>query len=93
MLNEFILTKDSICPKQFVRILKVLNKTSDFFFNKCVLFVLFCLRKCQGFHFLRSVLTESTWANFKALLSAGWSVLKFFKKRALKHIPGVITNV
>lgn len=41
MLNEFVLTKDSICPKQFVRLkfvrnLKVQNKTSDFFLNKCV---------------------------------------------------------
>lgn len=37
MLNEFVLTKDSICPRQFVRLkfvrnLKVQNKTSDFFF-------------------------------------------------------------
>lgn len=88
MLNEFVLTKDSICPKQFVRILKVQNKTSEFFFNKCVLFVLFCLCKCQGFHFLRSVPTESTWANFKTLLSAGWSVLKVFKKTCLKTYSG-----
>lgn len=58
MLNEFVLTKDSICPKQFVRLkfvrnLKVQNKTSDFFFEQmCTRFVLFCLCKCQDFHFL-----------------------------------------